>query len=198
MAFPTAAEVAARFPAVGLPDDQIDDLIDEFVEIAERYRGVALQATNATETFSNATSYNAYVDQWPLRTIERPKLFSLQLGRWPVRSVTSVTIDGDVVTPTRVTDTGVVYLPRMGLETVVVYVHGIDTPAAARRACMEYVRAVALSERSGTSRDVIAQSFDGGLTRYSTPNWSAGRPTGFLEVDRLLESLPDYRVPGVA
>ena len=198
MSFPSPADIAERFPSIGLSGGQIAELIAEFVELAERYRGVALQATNATETFSNATSYNAYVDQWPLRTIERPRLFTVQLGRWPVRSVTSVTVDGDVVTPTRVTDTGLVYLPRMGLETVVVYVHGIDTPTAAKRACAEYVRAVALAERSGTSRDVIAQSFDGGMTRYSTPNWSAGRPTGFLEVDRLLESLPDYRVPGVA
>jgi hypothetical protein len=89
-------------------------------------------------------------------------------------------------------------LPAETDAVSVTYSHGIDTPAVAVRACAEYVRAVALAERSGTSRDVIAQSFDGGFTRYSTPDWSRGRPTGFLEVDRLLDTLPDYRVPGVA
>ena len=40
---------------------------------------------------------------------------------------------------------------------------------------------------------VIGQSFEGTYTRFSTPDWNAGRPTGYLEVDRLLNSLPDYR-----
>jgi len=30
-----------------------------------------------------------------------------------------------------------------------------------------------------------------------TPNWDEGRPTGFLEVDRLLNSAPDYLGPTV-
>lgn len=64
-------------------------------------------------------------------------------------------------------------------------------------ACAEYVVSVLRGRSSGTSRDVIAQTFDGGMTRYSTPDWGAGRPTGYLEVDRLLNSLPDYRVPGI-
>jgi hypothetical protein len=198
VSFPSPADIATRYPAIGIPGDAIADLIAEFIEIAERYRGVTFGATTATEVFSNATEVYGSVDQWPLRADARPDVHTVQLARWPVQSVTSVTVDGDAVTPVRVTDTGLVYLPRVGAETVVVYVHGIDVPAAAKRACGEYVRAVALAERSGTSRDVIAQSFDGGMTRYSTPNWAQGRPTGFLEVDRLLESVPDYRVPGVA
>lgn len=72
----------------------------------------------------------------------------------------------------------------------------LSPPTLVMRACAEYVSAVLRADRSGTSRDVIAQSFDGGVTRYSTPNWGAGRPTGFLEVDRLLNSMPDYRLPG--
>lgn len=64
-------------------------------------------------------------------------------------------------------------------------------------ACAEYVVSVATSRSSGTTRDIIAQTFEGGMTRYSTPDWGAGRPTGYLEVDRLLNSLPDYRLPGI-
>lgn len=71
-------------------------------------------------------------------------------------------------------------------------------PATWVRACTEYVISVLRATASGQSRDVIAQTFDGGMTRYSTPDVAAGRPSGFLEVDRLLNSLPDYRLPGVA
>jgi hypothetical protein len=179
--FPTAAEVAARFPAVGLSNAEIGALIAEFVEVAERYRGVALEPRTATDTFRNPGA-------------------SVQLARWPVRSLASATADGDplVVADLDYSDTGIVSgLPDNAGTVTVTYSHGIDTPAVAARACAEYVRAVALAERSGTSRDVIAQSFDGGFTRYSTPDWNRGRPTGFLEVDRLLDTLPDYRVPGV-
>ncbi len=182
MPFPTAADVAARFPTVGLSNAEIGALITEFVEIAERYRGVALDARTATDVFRNPGT-------------------TVQLSRWPVRSLTTATADGDPVTVADLdhTDTGIVAGVPTGTDVFsVTYSHGIDTPAVAVRACAEYVRSVALAERSGTSRDVIAQSFDGGFTRYSTPDFSRGRPTGFLEVDRLLDTLPDYRVPGVA
>lgn len=66
-----------------------------------------------------------------------------------------------------------------------------------RSACTEYVAAVLTSRRSGTSRDVVAQSIDGSWTRYSTPDMAAGRPTGWTEVDRLLNTLADYRLPGI-
>jgi len=70
----------------------------------------------------------------------------------------------------------------------------IVDPALAR-ACREYVRASALANQSGVSRDVISQSVEGVSTRFSTPDVDAGRPTGYVDVDRLLSSLTDYRVP---
>lgn len=74
----------------------------------------------------------------------------------------------------------------------------VTPPETILDACAEYVVSVVRNRSVGTSRDVIAQSFDGGVTRYSTPDWRAGRPTGYLEVDRLLNSMPDYRIPGIA
>lgn len=65
------------------------------------------------------------------------------------------------------------------------------------RACRQYVRSCAMADNSNVPRDVIGQSFEGNYTRYSTPDKSAGRLTGYLEVDRLLNSLPDYRL-GIA
>lgn len=66
-------------------------------------------------------------------------------------------------------------------------------PTAVLRACREYVRSCALSDRSGVPRDVISQSAEGTYTRFSTPDWDAGRPTGWLEVDRLLNSLDNFQ-----
>jgi hypothetical protein len=53
-------------------------------------------------------------------------------------------------------------------------------------------------DRSSVPRDIIATSADGMSTRYSTPDWGAGRATGYLEIDRLLNTLPDYRTPAIA
>ena len=73
--------------------------------------------------------------------------------------------------------------------------HGLTSqPAALLDACTEYVLSVARSRASGTSRNVLSEATEAGTTRYSTPDRDAGRPTGWLEVDRLLNTLPDYRV----
>jgi hypothetical protein len=182
MAYPTASEIAQRVPSVGLPDDRIEELIAEYAEIAESYRGVAFSERERTESF------------------RIPATGVVQLSGWPVREIETVEIDGVEIDPSSIpiTGTGMVHTGKPGRDLVVTYSYGMDTPAVVVRACAEYVRAVAQAERSGTSRDVIAQSFDGGFTRYSTPDWGNGRPTGFLEVDRLLNSLPDFRVPGIA
>lgn len=60
-------------------------------------------------------------------------------------------------------------------------------------ACRQYVRACAFARRSGVPRDVISQNVEGMTTRFSTPDKDAGRPTGYLDVDRLLNSLHDFR-----
>lgn len=73
--------------------------------------------------------------------------------------------------------------------------HGLTSqPAALLDACTEYVLCVARSRAAGVSRNTLSEATDAGTTRYSTPDWGEGRPTGWLEVDRLLNTLPDYRV----
>jgi len=73
--------------------------------------------------------------------------------------------------------------------------HGLTSaPAALLDACTEYVLCVARSRASGVSRNTLSEATEVGTTRYSTPDWEGGRPTGWLEVDRLLNTLPDYRV----
>jgi hypothetical protein len=77
----------------------------------------------------------------------------------------------------------------------IAYEYGRDRPPEAiADACREYVRSTLLKSTSGVDRDIIWQSFDGGPTnRYSTPDWAAGRPTGWIDVDRLLNSVLDER-----
>ena len=184
MAYLTAAQVRSRVPALqnttGFSDAEIDRLVAEFEEIAERFRGVAFTPRNRTQSFHR-----------PDRTI--------LLGTQPLRSVTSYTVDGVAGTLADLQidlAVGKITGPWYNATTVAVtYSHGLDAPPAnLLRACAEYCRAVAFSDRSGQGRDVISQSFDGGVTRYSTPDFARGRPTGYLEVDRLLTSLRDYRI----
>lgn len=189
MAYLTAAQVRSRVPALQntstFSDSELNLLVSEFEEIAERFRGVAFTPRTHTETFTD------------------PKRVVL-LSRQPVRSITSFTVDGVAGTVADLTvdkATGKISDGNwVGSETLsVTYSHGLDAPPAVLlRACAEYCRSVAFSDRSGQGRDVISQSFDGGITRYSTPDFARNRPTGFLEVDRLLSSLRDYRMTAVA
>lgn len=189
MAYLTAAQVRSRVPALQntttFSDAELDRLVSEFEPIAERFRGVAFTPRTRTQVFAF------------------PKPVVL-LGSQPLRSVTSFTVDGVAGTVANLsvdTQTGKIAGGGwIGAETLsVTYSHGLDAPdPIVLRACAEYCRAVAVSDRSGQGRDVISQSFDGGVTRYSTPDFGRGRPTGFLEVDRLLSSVRDYRLTAVA
>jgi hypothetical protein len=189
----TAAQVraaAARFkdlPETTYPDDDIDALVSEFAEIFTKYRGVAPTPTATAETLVLRSPSSVLVLRWPL-----------------VSALTSVTVDGIAVDGDSLTldPAGTVTYAgtfSAGVPIVATYTHGLAAvPATLTRAVVQYVCAVFRADESGTGRDVIAQTFDGGITRYSTPDMSMGRPTGWLEVDRLLNSLDDYRMPGIA
>lgn len=189
MAYLTAAQVRSRVPALQntttYSDAELDRLVSEFESIAERFRGVAFVPRTRTEVFTYPSSV-------------------VLLGSQPLRSITSFTVDGVAGTVANLTvDTSTGKIADggwYGSKTLsVTYSHGLDSPDAnILRACAEYCRAVAFSDRSGQGRDVISQSFDGGVTRYSTPDFARGRPTGYLEVDRLLTSVRDYRTTAVA
>ncbi len=193
MAYMTAAAIRAAVPALvdatAFPTATLDALVAEFEPIAENYRGQAYVARTATD-------------------ILRPSETVVWLWlRWPVvQSITSIAISWPAVTGSTTipaadytfdADAGAVHYPAgfpAGSIVTVAYTHGATTiPAGLTRATGLYVRSCALADKSVVPRDVIAQTFEGGLTRFSTPDWDAGRPTGWLEVDRLLNALPDRR-----
>jgi hypothetical protein len=186
----TPTQVRSRIPALSnqttYTDLELTNLVSEFEDIAERYLQTAFVTRTATA-----------------EKIVRPNKW-VQLANRPVISVSAFTVDGVAGTLSELTvenATGLIYGPAWyGADVLTVtYTYGLaTTPEPLLRACAEYCRSVAFADRSGQSRDVIAQSFDGSMTRYSTPDWTRGRPTGYLEVDRLLNSFREYMTPGLA
>lgn len=177
------------------PDTVLQGLVAEFEQIAEEYRGVAFTPRTAVETQTICSGATSITLNWPR-----------------VRSITSVVVDGTTIDAStyRVTEAGILQ-SSTGLviagafpeaQAVITYSHGYDVPtttvapgSALLRACREYVKACAVADRSNVGREIIRTTGDGVTNRYSTPDKAAGRPTGFLEIDRILNSLPDYRIP---
>lgn len=158
-------------------DGQIARFVAEFEPIAERRLGVAFRVRTAT--------YEG--------TVRRGRL---ELPHVLIGEVTSLTtLDEVEVTATRVDKRqGRVHVPVCdGTVLTAVYTHGLAEPTpGVAGACLDYVDRRIATDTSGTSRDVLAQGADGATTRYSTPNRAAGRETGFLQVDALLDSEQDY------
>ena len=181
-AYLTAALVRERQPRLGdTSNAEIVRLVSEFERIAERYRGVAFTTREVTHR-------------------GMPRRGVLELPHVQIISVTSVTdSDGNVL----VFDTddldkarGCMFINQAGWITVA-YTHGIATTSEGiLSACAAYVMRRVANNNSGTSRDVLSQNFDGGTTRYSTPNWDEGRPTGYLDIDAALNAEQDYRFGG--
>ena len=182
----TAAEAVDRDNRLAsMASAAIEAEVAAFESIAERYRGVAFTPRTATAVLAGS----------------RPG--ALVLPDPMVISVESISIDGIVVDDDEpvVWPDGRITRPSgwTGTQIEVTYTHGYQAPPAELlSACTEYVLCVLKAKASGMSRNTLTEAFEGGTTRYSTPDWSAGRPTGWLEVDRLLNSLPDHRTPGIA
>lgn len=185
--FTAVALKEARPRLAEFADEVLEARVRQFEEIAERARGVAFTPRERT-------------------VLARP----WRCGPWwrllnrAVRTIDEVTVDGVIVvvaTPRieadqlgDLTDLGYVVSGR----PTVTYTHGLDEPPQViLDACAEYVEALTAARNSGVSRNVLSQAVDGATTRYSTPSWPDGRYTGWLEVDRLINSAEDWRPQGL-
>jgi hypothetical protein len=190
MAYMSADELRARVPALADPsieDEWLEEYVAEFEEIAERYIGLAYEERTETEVFD----------------LNRTGAVLLKWGA--VSSIDAIDIDGYDVETTAYTYTDGYSIRFIGLRTgllTVEYTHGLsEPPVALLRACREFVRASALSERSRVPRDAYASDVEGITYRLSTPDWDNGRPTGFIPVDEVLDRIlktDGFRTPGVA
>lgn len=199
-------EVRATHPALGDLDRfntfTLNGIATEFEDLAERYIGWGYTRRGAVV---NDTAFY-WTDGRPVLRVDRKPIRDVYRLGW-------ITEDGDVVevstpdlpdlTPTRAAtglEVGRVWDGTPIRQAYAWIAYGDDTaPVGLVRAAREYVRAVALRDQSGVPRDVLSMSFgDGTSTRYATPDWAARRPTGYMEVDRLLNALPRHYVPGIA
>lgn len=169
-------------------DDLLDDLVSEFESLAERYRGVAYESREATATLPGARGV------------------SLVLPHSKVTDVSAVSTDGTAFTSDDLDDMTV--WEEQGIlervsgwsgRVVVTYTHGFtEPPPAVLRACREFVRSKALQHTGNQPRNAISYTDESGFSyRESTADWNAGRPTGLMVVDDALNSLDDYRTPGI-
>lgn len=157
--------------------DVLQRLRDEFESIAERWCGQAFVPRFATAVLRD----------------------QMMLPHKHPRSILSAT-DGAgttlVTTSWRVTAWGAVLDSYDSTicatyPVTVVYTHGDDAPPPELvAACRDFVRAKVFSSASRVGPDVLRITDPSGITeQYSTPDWSKGRPTGLLDVDRTLVAL---------
>lgn len=188
MSYLTAAEVRERqAQRVGsvtkYPDAALEDLIAAFERLAERFRGVAYEVREHT----------LYVPEGHGPTVVLP---------WPmVAEVDEILVYDDEVTGfTLDAAAGILHgLPTHGALQIT-YSHGMaETPPEVKRACALYVAREAQADTTATQDNAFAViAPDGSMERRSTPDWAAGRPTGWIDVDRILGALEDYRSGGLA
>lgn len=166
-------------------DDTIEDLIAEFEEIAEDYCGQAFITRASTDEVHEVSCADLLV-------VNRPLI-----------AVSAITLEDDAFTSYALDNAdktaGIIRFTSTVTGTIeLTYTYGWATcPQRIQRACVQYVRATALRDDSTTGRDVISEAFDGASTRYNTPDWDKGRPTGYIDVDKALNSF-GRDIPGVA
>jgi hypothetical protein len=162
-------------------NDQLLQVRRDFEDLAEAYcRRVAL------------------IPRFELETIDGNNKTHVQLGRlYPIK-VVSVSVDGHAVTDLsgyKVYDHGRLENLTAGFSRgsaiTVGYEHGVSVrPAGLARITKLWVRQQLQTDATGYARDVLSQNDrDGFATRYSTPDWNAGRPTGMFDVDRTLNAI---------
>lgn len=156
-------------------DAWVDRTVAEFADAFAAWAGYYPQPTTTAETLS--------ATRWTDRVL---------LAWRKITSVTSVVVDGTTLAsgdyhlehPQAIVRDSSLFDPDEVI--VVTYVHGIADGAApeyVKRACALYVEKVANAERGGSTADPRST---GDVTYYVMPDPSAGRPTGWREVDRLL------------
>lgn len=162
------------------PAARLADLLEEFTDLATRYRGHSPIVRRA-------------VSDLPPGITQLP---------WPmVQSVDGVTLLDGTVVEGPFTYGDAAWARRTGWVSStgrVDYAHGRPSVALGmRRAAIGWAAFTVVAEDAGMSRDVLWETTESGTVRYSSPDWRAGRPTGFIVVDAGLDAQPDLRVPGI-
>jgi hypothetical protein len=163
---------------------RLEALRDEFAARVAEYRGESW--TSEYEVLTITVPEGGYR---VCGTITLPWCVDVALVSVTDPDAADVTSDWTVTTTGRLSPPTAVLAE--GTHTIA-YTHGVDEPYVLNRACVDWVKSSVMRGDAGTARDIIWQGMDG-TVRYSTPDPMAGRPTGLMDVDAVLNALPDHR-----
>lgn len=177
-------------------DELLAGLVTEFESTVERYRGVAYR--ERTRTIRPRLEHVRGVVAMRLRDIEVTAITAITSAGAPVADPAAAGI-----VPDRLGDL-VVYVPLVtSPRPSVTYVHGHEEPTPGlTRACELYVWREALAWRNPAdgdsyvtaTQDVAGTQF---VQRKLTADPNAGRPTGWIDVDKLINAERDRRPMGL-
>jgi len=169
------------------PPERITELRQEFETSVERWTGKAYVPRFAVETLNSAHIVGW---MWPRSILSVSDLYGVVVDatNWQLEP-------SGVVSSTY----GTTSLTSGYQPLTIAYTHGADRPPAdLAGACKTYIRSLLLEDGNRIGKDVLSfADSSGGTTRFSTPDWEAGRPTGIMRVDSVLVGL-GRRPPGVA
>lgn len=189
------------------PNDTLIELRREFEDIAERYCRVAFVPRFARQRVVGNGRTSLLLPSLPNGVVPvlrrnldgTPAIYTASatdttgtvtaftLTNWSVTDFGQIVTDGDTLT-----------LSTYGAANIVFeYEHGLDSPPGQIvKAGKDYIAAKAIENAQRIGRDVLSRTDPSGFTeRWSTPDWDANRPTGYLDVDRALNSIG--RIPTV-
>lgn len=174
------------------PDADLTALIAEYESKLERYRGVAYTTRAAVSESHTLNGARAIITRWQfVRSVT-----SIAVVARDGTSTSLVSTDWEINGPPGIVDLGGTYT---GVATIVYSHYLTSTPEAdVLRGCREFVRATSLRAKSGVSRDVLRQGYEGQNPTFVVVDWANGVPTPWTTVNDIWNALTDYRRPGIA
>lgn len=168
------SEPSLSDPAM-FPTSLLGQIRDEVEDYVEQWCGVAFNPRFTQETLYGGGG-------WILRP-------SWARGR----TVRTVTVDGVESTAASWTFDDAGYLRytgwvQQGVPIVVGYTHGWDAPPPRLlRVALGWARREVLARSAKVAPDMLSETIDGSTIRYALPDPAAGRPTGVLALDPVLQ-----------
>jgi hypothetical protein len=165
--------------------EDITRLIAEFEELAEGYLGAAFRVRHVTGEEVRLRGGVGMLAHY------RPAAVTL------TTVPTTIGVVGTAVTATVAVTGRITRASWSEVNVTADYDHGFAAPTeTVLRACALYVEASLNRDESAIPKDAFSYSTQNSESyRISSPDWSAGRPSGFIAVDLLLNSTTSYRAP---
>lgn len=192
----TADEVRARtsrggprLSAAEFSDEWIEEGVEEWEQKLEEHLGVAFTTRETVESVRVPGCTDRLTLGWP----KVQSVVSLVINS---ATISSALYELDGETGTLIYRSG--FSPTY--PATVTYQHGYETIlAAVKRSTSLYLEHLAAMDKAGSGPSVARLGFDGGAsTSFIRSNPAAGSLTPWEDVNDIVRTLPNYRIPGVA